>query len=141
LWTLSGTQVNELRYGWNRFAEDFLAEDRAFHPSSIGLNLGTGLADEGLPIIRVGSFAQLGATSGDPRGRVDTNNQVLDNFAWKLNKHALKFGFEYRRTSIRQYFDKYFRGRLTFTDLPSFLSGTFNRGNTREGATIPNKEF
>jgi outer membrane receptor protein involved in Fe transport len=128
VWTVSPTQVNELRYGWNRFAEDFLPEDRAFHPSSIGLNVGTGLADEGLPIMIVGGFAQLGATSGDPRGRVDTNNQLLDNFSWKLNKHDLKFGFEYRRTTIKQYFDKYFRGKLTFDDLPSFLAGTLDTG-------------
>jgi len=124
VWTLSGTQVNELRFGWNRFAEDFLPEDRGFHPSSIGLITGTGLADEGLPIISVGDFAQLGTTSGDPRGRVDTNDQLLDNFSWKMNKHDLKFGFEYRRTTIKQYFDKYFRGKLTFDDLPSFLSGS-----------------
>lgn len=116
VWTVSPTQVNELRYGWNRFAEDFLADDRAFHPSSIGLNVGTGLADQGLPIILVSGVAQLGATSGDPRGRVDTNNQLLDNFSWKLNKHDVKFGVEYRRTTIKQYFDKYFRGKLSFND-------------------------
>jgi Carboxypeptidase regulatory-like domain/TonB dependent receptor/TonB-dependent Receptor Plug Domain len=123
VWTLSGTQVNELRYGWNRFAEDFLPEDRHFNPSSIGLNVGSGLADEGLPIISVGDFAQLGTTSGDPRGRVDTNNQLLDNFSWKINKHDLKFGFEYRRTSIRQYFNKYFRGKMSFASLSDFEDG------------------
>ncbi|HZR67331.1 MAG TPA: TonB-dependent receptor [Terriglobales bacterium] len=128
VWTISGTKVNELRFGWNRFAEDFLAEDHGFHPSSIGLNVGSGLADEGLPIILVGGFAQLGSTSGDPRGRVDSNNQLLDNFSWKMNKHDLKFGFEFRRTTIRQYFDKYFRGKITFDDLPSFLSGTIDQG-------------
>ena len=128
VWTVSSTQVNELRFGWNRFAEDFLAADRSFHPSSIGLNVGTGLADQGLPIILVGGVAQLGATSGDPRGRVDTNNQLLDNFSWKLNKHDVKFGVEYRRTTIKQYFDKYFRGKLSFDDVTSFLNGTPDTG-------------
>ncbi len=70
VWTLSGTKVNELRYGWNRFAEDFLPEDRSFHPSSIGLNTGSGLADAGLPIILVSGVAQLGSTSGDPSREV-----------------------------------------------------------------------
>jgi len=141
VWTISGNKVNELRYGWNRFAEDFLSEDRNFHPSSIGLNVGTGLPDQGLPIILVSGFAQLGATSGDPRGRVDSNNQLLDNLSWKLNKHDLKVGFEYRRTTIKQYFDKYFRGKLSFkeiddpitgniisTPLQNFLSGTPDTG-------------
>jgi Carboxypeptidase regulatory-like domain/TonB dependent receptor len=124
VWTISGTKVNELRYGWNRFAEDFLSQDSSFHPSSIGLNVGTGLADAGLPIILVNGFSQLGATSGDPRGRVDTNNQLIDNFSWKAGKHDIKFGAEYRRTTIKQYFDKYFRGKISFADVSSFLSGT-----------------
>jgi hypothetical protein len=128
VWTLSGTKVNELRFGWNRFAEDFLSQDSSFHPSSIGLHVGSGLADAGLPIILVGGFSQLGATSGDPRGRVDSNNQLIDNFSWKANQHDIKFGAEYRRTTIRQYFDKYFRGKISFDDLPSFLSGTPSTG-------------
>jgi hypothetical protein len=134
VWTISGTQLNELRFGWNRFAEDFLPEDRHFNPSSIGLITGNGLADQGLPIINVSGFAQLGTTSGDPRGRVDSNDQLIDNFSWKMNKHDFKFGFEYRRTSIRQYFDKYFRGKLSFSDtatataLENFLSGTLDDG-------------
>jgi Carboxypeptidase regulatory-like domain/TonB dependent receptor len=140
VWTLSATQVNELRYGWNRFAENFLSEDGAFHPSSIGLNVGSGLADEGLPIIAVSGFAQLGANSSDPRGRVDSNNQLIDNFSWKLNKHDVKFGFEFRRTSIEQFFDKDARGKLSFASLSDFLRGALNdafgktfdySGNTR----------
>ncbi len=142
VWTLSGTKVNELRFGWNRFAEDFLPEDRHFQPSSIGLITGTGPADQGLPIISVSGFAQLGTTSGDPRGRVDTNNQLLDNFSWKINKHDLKFGVEYRRTTIRQYFNKYFRGKISFDEsfdsagnpvespLQNFLEGKMDTGFT-----------
>ncbi len=128
VWTLSGTKVNELRYGWNRFAEDFLSQDSSFHPSSIGLNVGSGLADAGLPIIVVSGFSQLGATSGDPRGRVDSNNQLIDNFSWKANKHDIKFGAEYRRTTIKQYFDKYFRGKLSFADVAHFESGSPSTG-------------
>jgi hypothetical protein len=155
----SSTKLNELRYGWNRFAEGFFPEDQSFHPSSIGLCAasnapggsvagptcsGSGVADSGLPIILVsvtpsgGSsfFAQPGANSTVPRHRVDTNNQLIDSFSWKINKHDLKFGFEYRRTSIQQYFDKYFRGRLKFADLSSFLSGTVRSGFQYSGNTI-----
>ena len=90
--TIGANKVNELRYGWNRFAEGFVPADQSFHPSSIGLNTGTGAADQGLPIILVGGFAQLGATSSVPRHRVDSNDQFIDNFGWKLNGHDLKFG-------------------------------------------------
>jgi hypothetical protein len=130
----SSTKTNELRYGWNRFAEGFFPQDQAFNPSSIGLCAasdtvacsGSGPADSGLPIILVGSFAQLGATSSVPRHRVDSNNQLIDGFSWILGKHSMKFGFEFRRTSVTQFFDKYFRGKLSFLTLPDFLDGDLN---------------
>lgn len=123
----SGTKVNEMRYGWNRFAEGFFPQDQSFHPSSIGLCAasataecsGSGPADSGLPIIVAGSFAQLGATSSVPRHRVDSNSQFIDDYSWKINKHDIKFGFEFRRTSVSQYFDKDFRGKLTFATVPA----------------------
>ena len=40
-------------------------------------------------------FAQLGATSRLPRHRFDSNNQLIDNFSWKFNKHDVKVGFRF----------------------------------------------
>jgi hypothetical protein len=153
--TIGSNKVNELRYGWNRFAEGFFPADQNFHPSSIGLCAATttadcngGAFDSGLPIILLNSLspsgsstsvAQLGSTSSVPRHRVDSNNQIGDNFSWKVSKHDVKFGFDYHRTTVQQYFDKYFRGRLkfnghtdtlgnTFTGLQDFLSGYVDSG-------------
>lgn len=145
--TFGANKVNELRYGWNRFAEGFFPADEAFHPSSIGLCAATSTAlcngqspfDSGLPIMLVGDSnsghaAQLGATSSLPRHRFDSNNQILDNFSWKMNKHDVKVGVDFHRTSIQQYFDKYFRGRLSFdgsttgNGLQDFLAGDVGGG-------------
>jgi len=141
--TIGTNKVNELRYGWNRFAEGFFAQDQSFHPSSVGLCAassqadcaGSGPHDSGLPIILVSLtptgasfFAQPGATSGDPRHRVDSNNQVIDNFGWKVGKHDFKAGVEFRRTSVQQYFNKYFRGRLRFASVSDFLAGNLANG-------------
>ena len=58
--TIGSNKVNELRYGWNRFAEGFFPQDQNFHPSSIGLCAAATTAslqrhfspfDSGLPII------------------------------------------------------------------------------------------
>src|SRR5579871_5700080 len=130
---LSPNKVNEFRYGWNRFAEGFYPQDKNFNPSSIGLcnvpmTFGT-CNSSVLPIIILspnatggaGFFSQLGATSGDPRQRVDTNNQLIDNISWKIAKHAIKFGAEYHRTSVEQQFDKYSRGRMRFSTLEDML--------------------
>jgi Carboxypeptidase regulatory-like domain len=131
---LSPTETNELRYGWNRFAEGFFPQDQDFNPGTIGLcNVATttpqvSCSTAGLPIILVGTFSQLGASSSTPRHRFDSNNQFIDDFSWKAGKHDMKFGFEFRRTSIQQYFDKYFRGKLTFNNLPDLLSGTVDGG-------------
>jgi len=129
--TIGSNKVNELRYGWNRFAEGFFPQDQSFHPSSIGLcaAASTDLCnaaspfDSGLPIVLVSGYAQLGATSSVPRHRVDSNNQIIDNFSWKLNQHDVKFGFDFHRTTVQQYFDKYFRGRLRFKDTSETMGG------------------
>jgi hypothetical protein len=123
---------NEARLGWNRFAEGFFPADQDFHPSSIGLCAanstaacaGSGPSDSGLPIISVSGFAQLGATASVPRHRVDSNWHFIDNVSWKVRRHNLKFGYEFRRTTVSQFFDRSFRGKLSFADLPSFLSGS-----------------
>jgi hypothetical protein len=149
---VSPTKVNEVRYGWNRFAEGFFPQDQKFDPSSINfcdtpVTFAT-CHSQGLPILLLvpnatggaAFFSQIGATSGDPRQRVDTNNQFIDSFSWKLNKHEIKFGGEYHRTSVEQQFDKYSRGRIRFNDLESLLEmapqegvfGLFDyTGNTR----------
>ncbi len=136
----SATKLNELRYGWNRFAEGFFPQDQNFDPSTIGLcNVPAGSASchsSGLPILLLsptpsgstGFFAQPGANSADPRSRVDTNNQLIDSFSWKINKHDVKFGFEFRRTSIQQHFDKYSRGRIQFLNLPALARGDAEAG-------------
>jgi len=141
--TIGGNKVNELRYGWNRFSEGFFPQDQAFSPGSIGLDTGSGPGGQGLPIITLGSgFAQLGASSSDPRHRFDSNNQALDNFSWKLNKHDVKFGGDFYRTSIQQFFDKYFRGKLEFngdtlgSPLQDFLAGDVDGGFQYNGQTL-----
>jgi hypothetical protein len=143
--TIGSDKVNELRYGWNRFAEGFFPQDQNFSPSSIGLCAtgspgglgcsGSGVSDSGLPIILITGVAQLGSTSSVPRHRFDSNNQIIDNFSWKANKHDMKFGFDFHRTTIQQYFDKYFRGRLKFDDVASFLAGTPSGGFQYTGNT------
>ena len=141
--TLSPSVVNEARLGWNRFAEGFFPEDRSFNPSSIGLDtVGAGSANNGdsfnfgLPAITIAgtSFPQLGADKGDPRQRVDSNWHYIDNVSWKAGKHDIKFGYEFRRTSISQTFNRDYRGRLQFASLEDFLAGTPHTSGTSSSA-------
>ena len=138
---LSSTRVNEARFGYNRFTESFTPEDHSFDPRSIGLDTGvSNPQDFGLPFIRIrndpqlgSSIASLGSTLADPRGRIDTNWQFLDNFSWKLAKHDIKFGYEFRRTFVNQFFDAGYRGRLDFASLSDFLQGNLSGGRSATG--------
>jgi len=148
--TLSPSVTNEVRLGWNRFAEGFFPQDRSFDPTTIGLDNvpfgGTGTLNPynfGLPTITVGPFAQLGADKGDPRQRVDTNWHYIDNISWKAGKHDIKFGYEFRRTSVSQIFNRTGRGTLTFKDpngsgavsLQDFLMGQLEGGTSSTAGT------
>ena len=131
---LSPTQVNEARFGYNRFRQGFFPEDSDFDPRTIGLNNGiAGPQDFGLPFINVSGFASIGSTLSVPRARVDTNWQALDNFSWKLARHDLKFGYEFRRTFVNAFFDAGYRGRMNFDSLEDFLSGTLAGGRSARG--------
>jgi hypothetical protein len=142
----SPSKVFETRFGWNRFNEDFLADDRdVFGNPDTTLGLNTGVSnprDFGLPTLRVSGLASLGSSPfSNPRGRVDTNWHVIENFSWKAGAHDWKFGFEFRRTFVNSFIDVDFRSRLNFTGdttgdpLADFLGGFLSFGDILSGDT------
>jgi outer membrane receptor protein involved in Fe transport len=148
---VSSNTVNEGRFGLNRFHEDFLAQDRLVfgNPNtSIGLDNGLGSVSGkvdprnfGLPQMTFGSsgLSSLGSSRfSNPRSRIDRNYHFLDNFSWKLSRHDIKFGYEYRYTSIDSLEDINFRGRLKFSGLQGFLQGNVTGGNINYGDTTRN---
>jgi hypothetical protein len=138
--TVSADKVNEARFGWNRYRNGFFPQDAAIFgnpDTSLGLNnLVTNPRDFGLPTIDVGGLASLGSSGfSNPRNRVDSNYQFFDNFSWKLNRHAIKFGYEFRNTTVDSFNDLLERGTIEFADLQDFLSGTLKSGHTNVGNT------
>jgi hypothetical protein len=133
---VNSNQVNEARLGWNRFVEGFFPEDGSFDPSSIGLNTGvTSPFDFGLPKMSVAGFSVIGATNSVPRARVDSNWHFVDNYSWKSGRHDIKFGYEFRRTTIALTQDNTFRGKFSFGTLSDFLQGIPDGGKIAEGNT------
>ena len=109
----------EVRGGWNRFAEGFFPEDNTFNPSSIGLNTGvTNAQDLGLPQISFSDGTSgLGGNNSLPRHRFDTNLQYFTNLSYTTGKHNYKFGYEYRRSTVNQFYDLGYRGRSEIHEL------------------------
>ena len=163
--TVSAEKVNEARFGWNRYRNGFFPQDAPIFGdpnASLGLNTLNLQApntanprDFGLPTIKVGgtlvvvgppsqtfsapSLASLGSSAfSNPRNRVDSNWQFIDNFSWKLNRHDLKFGYEFRRTTVNSFNDLVERGELSFNGLAEFLEGGLSSGNTNVGNTSRN---
>jgi hypothetical protein len=141
--TVSADKVNEARFGWNRYRNGFFPQDASIFgnpDTSLGLNNGiTNSRDDGLPTIKVSGLASLGSSGfSNPRNRVDSNWQFFDNFSWKLNRHDLKFGYEFRRTTVKSFNDLNQRGTLEFGGLQDFLSGTVDSGTTIVGNTSRN---
>lgn len=131
----------EVRGGWNQFRETFSPQDKTLNPELLGLNTVTNPTDFGLPVIKVGRYAQIGANKSVPRGRTDANSQFSLNFSYSTGKHNWKYGYEFRRTSVSQYFDANHRGKLVFSDsvdpitglvtktaLDNFLAGVLDSG-------------
>jgi hypothetical protein len=134
---INASQLNEMRLGWNRFVEAFFPQDHNFNPSSIGLDTGvTSSFDFGLPKISTAGFSVIGATNSVPRSRVDSNWHFIDNYSWKSGRHDVKFGYEFRRTTIQVIQDNTFRGRLSFPNLSAFLEGIPSSGKQAEGDSL-----
>ncbi|HMC29387.1 MAG TPA: TonB-dependent receptor, partial [Candidatus Angelobacter sp.] len=130
---LSPKLLLEIRGGWNRFAEGFFPEDQKFNPASIGLNTGvTNAQDFGLPQISFSDGTSgLGGNNSLPRHRFDTNWQYFTNLGYNSGKHNMKFGYEYRRTTVNQFYDLGYRGRLKFLSFDDFLAGDITNSGSQ----------
>jgi outer membrane receptor protein involved in Fe transport len=130
---LSPKMLLEIRGGWNRFAEGFFPQDQNFNPATIGLNTGvTNPQDFGLPQVSFSDGTSgLGGNNSLPRHRFDTNWQYFTNLGYTSGKHNIKFGYEYRRTTVNQFYDLGYRGRLKFTSFEDFLAGDITNGGSQ----------
>jgi outer membrane receptor protein involved in Fe transport len=120
---ISPRQVNEVRFGYSRFRNNFGSLDDTLNPSStFGLNLNTGKL--GLPEFDFnGAIENLGATIfGSPRGRISQTYQILDNFTWNHGVHTWKFGGEYRRALVDFSNDNFTRGLFSFDSTPPTIT-------------------
>ena len=128
----------DLRLGWAKLFDNFLPEDVSINPALLGLNTTTNPHNYGLPVINVDSLASVGTNKTVARGRTDTDWQYVTNFAYDAGRQNWKFGFEYGKTSVNQYFDANHRGTLTFASLTDFLAGAPSSGSQTFGNTFRN---
>jgi len=136
---------NELLAGVNYFRQIFSDENNGFVVSKYGLLLSpnfdaTGLT--GAPNIQISGFDGVGQTP--PEGREDITGHLSDVVSYTVGKHQFRFGGEFRRAQLEEFYHRHALGNLKFdgsggiwdadtvqTDsrvksLADFLAGTFN---------------
>ena len=82
-------------------------------------------------------FARLGAPLGAPLRRRDTTAFFANNTSWSYRKHAVKFGFDYRRLDNQLSDASFSRGFMYSSNIGEFTSDS-NTCNARCQATRGN---
>lgn len=118
--------TNQLSAGVSYFNQVFSDADIAFDP--IGLGLNTGVTDPslaGAPHLIIGpSSASTGLTAGGagfdpigvtaPSGRNDITGHLDESLAWTKAAHQLKFGGEFRKAQVDDFYQTGERGTIYF---------------------------
>ena len=122
-WTPSSSWANELRAGFTHYVLQILPDDISF-PYTIDTGVTNPLLS-GIPNIRISGFTELGAFHNFPKiVGPDKVYDLIDQVSHLYGKHAFKFGGELRRDLVHQATYRGGRGRIVFSDLEAFLSGT-----------------
>jgi hypothetical protein len=118
----NNTNVNEARFGFNRFS--FRGSAR-FELNSADFQIMNGINQAiGLPQINVAGAFNFGGPRQVPQGRGDTSFVASDTLSRLTGSHSLKLGGEYRR-----FFSNFFMtdvGQFNFPSIGSFISGNAN---------------
>jgi hypothetical protein len=112
--TISPTMLNELRAGYSRDNNHNLDPGLTYDGKSLAPEYGlTGVPDgpyaAGIPTIGAqglnaggfpGPYGGIGDGQYHPQFQIAQVWQLADNLSWLKGSHALKFGYEYRKTSL-----------------------------------------
>lgn len=123
----SAAIVNDLRFNYgNRVAHSLTRGVGSNSPQALGL---TGVSDNAFPNFAPAGFSPLGSTGQDRRQYPIQNFQYVDNLSWVLGKHALRLGFEARKSANYEVNLSTSSGSFSFSTLPSGQPGTAASGS------------
>ena len=109
--TFTPTLTNELRLGYNRFAQTFSAGNFAFPGLDSFPNL----------VLNDLNFLQIGPDGNAPQSSTQNTYQLAEALTWTKGKHTLKFGIEGRKLIAPQTFTQRSRGDYEYNNTIEFL--------------------
>ncbi|MGO8788263.1 MAG: carboxypeptidase-like regulatory domain-containing protein [Terriglobia bacterium] len=123
--TFSGSMLNEARVGYTRLNFVAIEPETPTSPASAGF---TGItpqltAGEGLPVVDVLGFFDLGFSEDGPQPRIDQTYQFTDNLTKIVGGHTFKMGFEMRRFEIYNPFSHQNDGFFNFAGTGLYSTG------------------
>ena len=113
--TISPSWSNQVLAGVNYFRQIFSDFNNGFVVSQYGLNLAPNFDASGLtgaPNIQVGGFDGVGQTP--PEGREDITGHLTDVVSHTFGKHQVRFGGEFRRAQLEEFYHRHGLGNLKF---------------------------
>jgi hypothetical protein len=110
--TLTPRLSNQLLAGVNYFRQIFTDFNTNFDLAGDGLNLYNGYNLAGAPKINITGFESVGLTA--PAGREDITGHLTDVASYTVGKHRFRFGGEFRRAQLEEFYHHHARGDFTF---------------------------
>lgn len=111
--TLTPRLTNQLLVGVNYFNQVFYDANNSFNLKDFGLYLSPSISLPGATNLRISGFDQTGRTP--PLGRNDITSHLTDAVSFVTGKHQLRFGGEYRRAQLNEFYHRRALGRFQFT--------------------------
>ena len=93
---------NQLLLGVNAFNQVFHDFNNSFDTKSLGLYLSPSISLRGAPFLFISGFDFTGPTP--PKGRIDITGHVMDTLSYIVGKHQYRFGGEYRKAQVDEFY-------------------------------------
>jgi hypothetical protein len=118
--------VNQLRFGFNRLRVTSVPEE-PFTAQELGITSTLRSTFPGAPTIRVlgldSQFFFGSGTLADQSSRIN-GYSVGDTLSVTKGNHRLRFGGEFKYSTVKFYFNAFSRGQILFSSFNNFLTGT-----------------
>ncbi|WP_109485272.1 TonB-dependent receptor [Occallatibacter savannae] len=108
--TFSPSLTNQVVAGVNYFNQIFNDDKTGYDVTTLGLIDGSPFKNA--PKLQISGFDSTGRTP--PEGRNDITGQISDNVSWVKGKHQARFGMEFRRVSLNEFYHRNAQGNFKF---------------------------